>query len=107
MPGQIDGRLYQWLIHTLATRAMPWCTSVIAFCLLYVQALMVNYMVNEYRMIVKRQPFLPAMALPADHLAAAGMELYVIAVLANTFIIWMFIYLFRLYNVYQCKGADI
>jgi len=96
-----DGRLYQWLISALPQSAMLY--SVISFVLIYVQALMVNYMVNEYRMIA-RQNFLPAMAyvlittlLPEwNHLTAP--------LLSNTLIIWTFIYLFRLYNLSNVKG---
>ena len=36
-------------------------SSVVAFFLLYVQALLINYLVNEHRM-TSRQTFLPAMA---------------------------------------------
>lgn len=92
----IDGRLYQWFVSLLPTGHLI-IYSVIAFVLLYVQALMVNYMVNEYRMIAKAT-YLPAMAyilmtslLPEWNYLSSPM-------LANTFIIWMFIYLFRLYN---------
>jgi len=99
---QIDGRLYQWLISLLPadnTRLY----SIIAFLLLYIQALMINYMVNEYRMIIKAT-YLPAMAfllltslLPEWNFLSSPM-------LANTFIIWMFIYLFRLYNSANAKA---
>lgn len=71
--------------------------SIIAFILLYTQSLMINYLVNEYRMITKAT-YLPAMAyllitslLPEWNFLSSPM-------LANTFIIWMFIQLFKLYN---------
>src|SRR5215203_5021559 len=77
--------------------------SFIAFLLLYTQALMLNYMVNEYRLIAK-QTYLPAMAyllvtslLPEWNYLSSPM-------LANTFIISMFIYLFRLYNSSNAKA---
>jgi hypothetical protein len=99
---QIDGRLYQWLMSLLPP-GQPMLYSVIAFSLLYIQAIMLNYMVNEYRMIVKAT-YLPAMSfllitslLPEWNYLSSPM-------LANTFIIWMFIYLFRLYNSVNAKA---
>lgn len=98
---QIDGRLYQWLISLLQPGNAA-SYSIISFTLLYTQALMVNYMVNEYRMITKAT-YLPAMAyilitslLPEWNYLSSPM-------LANTFIIWMFIYLFKLYNLANAR----
>lgn len=99
---EIDGRLYQWLVSVLP-QGNTSLYSVIAFVLLYTQALMINYLVNEYRMISKAS-FLPAMAymlltslLPEWNYLSSPM-------LANTFIIGMFIYLFRLYNSEKAKA---
>ena len=97
-----DGRLYQWLITALpANNSLLF--SIISFILLYTQALMLNYMVNEYRMISK-QTYLPAMAymlitslLPEWNYLSSPM-------LANTFIICMFIYLFSLYNAARARA---
>ena len=98
----VDGRLYQWFISLLPPDS-PMVYSVLAFTLLYTQALMINYMVNEYRMIIKAT-YLPAMAyllitslLPEWNYLSSPM-------LANSFIIWMFIYLFRLYNSNNAKA---
>lgn len=98
---EIDGRLYHWLISLLPANTALY--SVIAFALLYTQALMINYLVNEYRMISKAT-FLPAMAyilltslLPEWNYLSSPM-------LANSFIVWMFIYLFRLYNSDKAKA---
>ena len=99
---QNDGRLYQWLIHSLTSQSSVFF-SFIAFILLYTQALMLNYMVNEYRLIAK-QTYLPAMAyllvtslLPEWNYLSSPM-------LANSFIIWMFIYLFSLYNAAKARA---
>jgi len=94
--GQIDGRLYQWLISLLPQRDAI-LYSVIAFSLLYIQALMINYMVNEYRMIVKAT-YLPAMAFMLITSLLPEWNYLSSPMLANTFIILMFVYLFRLYN---------
>ena len=99
--GPVDGRFYQWFISVLPPNN-PMVYSVLAFALLYTQALMINYMINEYRMIVKAT-YLPAMAyllitslLPEWNYLSSPM-------LANSFIIWMFIYLFSLYNSNNAK----
>jgi hypothetical protein len=100
--GENDGRLYHWLMSMLPSGNAA-LYSVIAFALLYIQALLINYLVNEYRMIGKAS-FLPAMAymlltslLPEWNYLSSPM-------LANTFIIWMFILLFRLYNSDKAKS---
>lgn len=100
--GQIDGRLYQWFLSLLPPgNAMLY--SVIAFVLLYAQALMVNYLVNEYRMIAKAS-FLPAMAYILITSLLPEWNYLSSPLLANTFIIWMFISLFRLYNSSNVKA---
>jgi hypothetical protein len=91
-----DGRLYHALISFIDGSAM--LAAVFSFLLLYIQALMLNYLVNEYRM-TSRQTFLPAMAslLPEWSVLSA-------ALVTNTFIILIFISLFRLYNVAGGNG---
>ena len=90
-----DGRLYQLLIQSFKNNTF-FC-SALSFSLLYVQALMINYLVNEYRMM-NRQNYLPGMAyllitslLPEWNYLSAPL-------LSATFVIWMFIMLFHLYN---------
>jgi len=100
--GPVDGRLYQWLISLLPSNSAA-SYAMIAFILLYLQALMINYLINEYRMIPKAT-YLPAMAymlvtslLPEWNYLSSPM-------LANTLIIWMFVYLFSLYNSPNAKA---
>ncbi|MFL5742406.1 MAG: hypothetical protein ACJ75B_19440 [Flavisolibacter sp.] len=90
-----DGHLYQWIVSFLSGHSV--ISAALAYFFLYIQALMVNYLVNEYRMMA-RYNYLPAMAymiitslLPQWNYLSSPM-------MANTFIIWMFIYLFSLYN---------
>jgi hypothetical protein len=94
-----DGFLYQQLLRYLSLHqaASPLLFSVISFILLYGQALMLNFLVNEYRMTA-RQSYLTGMSylmitslLPEWNYLSAPL-------LASTFVIWMFIKLFRLYN---------
>lgn len=97
-----DGRLYQWFVSVLPSGNSV-LLSVFTFMLLYIQSLMVNYLVNEFRLIT-RQNYLPAMAfmmitslLPAWNYLSAPL-------LANTFIIGIFIYLFSLYNAANARA---
>lgn len=92
---ETDGRLYQWLIDILP--GDPLLYAVISFTLLYSQALMLNYLVNEYRMMA-RQSFLPGMAYILVSSLLPEWNYLSSPLLANTFIIWMFILLFKLYN---------
>jgi hypothetical protein len=93
---QVDGRLYQWLVSSLPSGNAA-SYSVIAFILLYTQALMINYLVNEYRMISKGT-YLPAMAYLLITSLLPEWNYFSSPMLANSFIIWIFIYLFKLYN---------
>ena len=98
----VDGRLFQWFISILPPGS-PMVYSVIAFSLLYTQALMINYMVNEYRMIIKAT-YLPAMAYLLITSLMPEWNYLSSPMLANSFIIWMFIYLFKLYNSNNAKA---
>jgi hypothetical protein len=77
--------------------------SIIAFVLLYSQALMLNYLLNEFR-LMPRQNYLPAMAfmmitslLPEWNYLSAPM-------LANSFVLIMITLLFKLYNASNAKA---
>jgi hypothetical protein len=96
-----DGRLYQWLVSSLSNSTL--LSAVIAFLLLYIQALLLNYLVNEFRMM-PRYNYLVAMSymlitslLPEWNYLSSPM-------MANTLIIWMFVYLFSLYNAPNAKS---
>lgn len=102
--GVTDGPLYQaFLQYVIANNAF--LASILAFALLYTQALQVSYLANEYRLL-PRPNYLAGMAyllitslLPQWSYLSANL-------LANTFIIWMFIKLFSLYHQ-QPAGASI
>jgi hypothetical protein len=97
-----DGQLYRWLIHALPPDN-AWVSSFLAFGLLYVQSLLVNYLVNEYRMIA-RHTFLPAMAFLLVTSLLPEWNYFSAPLLANTFIIWIFINLFKLYNASNARA---
>lgn len=97
-----DGRLYQWLVTQLPPSNALVC-ALIAFGLLYIQSLMINYMVNEYRMMA-RQNYLPAMAFLLITSLMPEWNYLSAPLLANTFIIWMFTYLFSLYHAPNARA---
>jgi hypothetical protein len=100
-----DEDFYHWLIqfiNSFTNNNAVFC-SLLAFFLLYIQALMVNYLVNEYR-LMQKPTYLPAMAyllltsfLPEWNFLSSPL-------VATTFIIWIFIKLFRLYNLSNARG---
>lgn len=102
LASHIDGRFYQWLLSLLPPGNSA-LYSATAFTLLYIHALMINYMVNQYRLIIKAT-YLPAMAYLLITSLLPEWNYLSSPLLANTFIIWMFIYLFRLYNSNNAKA---
>ena len=92
----IDGRLYQWLLSLLPLNNGS-VTAVISFVLLYAQALMLNYLINQYRLI-GRQTYLPGMAYILITSLVPEWNYLSSPLVANTFIVLMLIYLFSLYN---------
>jgi hypothetical protein len=94
-----DGRLYQLLISYLPVNGTgnAILCSLISFLLLYIQGLMINYLVNEYRLITKPN-YLPGMTYLLITSLLPDWNYLSAPLVANTFIIWMFIKLFRLYN---------
>lgn len=90
-----DGTLYHTLLNFLPVNTLLY--SVLAFSLLYIQALMINYFVNEYRMIA-RQNFLPAMSYLLITSLLPEWSYLSSPLITNTLIIWMFVKLFKLYN---------
>lgn len=93
-----DGRLYQALVQAINnTGNSALLASAIAFFLLYIQALMINYLVNEYRMTT-RQTYLPGMAYLMITSLLPEWSVLSAALVSNLFIILIFTNLFRLYN---------
>jgi hypothetical protein len=101
-----DGHLYHALLKliTPAGGNNALMASVVAFFLLYVQALMLNYMMNEYRM-TPRPSFLAAMAYLILTSLLPEWNYLSSPLVTATLVIWMFILLFKLYNVQTAKGT--
>jgi hypothetical protein len=97
-----DGPLYKVLIAALPVNNAL-LGSLISFGLLYLQALLITYLANEYRMMT-RQNYLPGMAYLMITSLLPEWSYLSAPLLTNTFIIWIFILLFRLYNAPNAKA---
>jgi hypothetical protein len=92
-----DGWLYTNLIRSFPAGNGPLLAGGLAFLLLYIQALLMNHLVNEYRM-TGRQTFLPGMAFLLLTSLVPEWSLLSAPLLAGTLIVWAFHKLFELYN---------
>lgn len=99
-----DGKLYHAFVQYINGAGNgALLASVLAFVLLFVQAIMINYLVNEYRMTT-RQTFLPAMAYMLITSLLPEWSLLSAALVSNLFIILIFTSLFSLYNLEAANG---
>lgn len=94
---QQDGWLYVQLIKVFSSAQGGLLAGVLAFLLLYIQALMVNHVVNEYRM-TGRQTFLPGMAFLLITSLVPDWSCLSAPLIASTLVVWAFSKLFELYN---------
>jgi hypothetical protein len=102
---QNDEDFYQWLlqyINSLSSNNGLIC-ALLAFLLLYIHSLMVNYLVHEYRLLSK-QTFLPAMAYLLLTSLLPEWNYLSSPLIATTFILWILIKLFSLYNIPSARG---
>lgn len=98
-----DGLLYPLLVQALGAGAQ-YTGALVAFLLLYGQAMMINYAVNEHRLTAKYS-FLPAMAYLLITSLLPEWNYFSPPLLASTLIIWAVLKLFRMYNVASVKGT--
>jgi hypothetical protein len=99
-----DGGLYPYFTSFIGLKESNSAASAfVAFLFLYIQALMLNHYVNEYRMTT-HQTFLPAMAYLLITSLLPEWSYLSPQLLAATLIIWAFGKLFRLYNQQAAKG---
>lgn len=97
-----DGPLYKWLINSLSSNN-AFFSSLISFGLLYLQALLITYIANEYRMM-SRQNYLPGMSYLIITSLLPEWSYLSAPLVTTTFVIWIFILLFRLYNAPNAKA---
>jgi hypothetical protein len=100
-----DEDLYHSLAGLLnsAGNSAPLWASVVAFLLLYIQALMINYLMNAFRMMGK-PTYLPGMAYLLVTSLLPEWSFLSSPLVASTLIILAFIILFRLYNMQEASG---
>ena len=104
--GMEDGRLYHVILSSITTegKSNALTCSTIAFMLLYGQALLINYLVNEQRMTT-RQTFLPAMSYLLVTSLLPDWNYLSAPLVASTLIIWTSIKVFKLYNATVASGV--
>ncbi len=102
---QNDEDFYHWLINWLTSLSPnnAFLCAAVSFLLLYSQALLINHLINEYRLIA-RPTYLPAMAYLLITSLLPEWNYLSSPLVAATFIIWIFIRLFRLYNLPASQG---
>lgn len=92
-----DGKLYDALASWVASLPTPFFGPILAFVLLYVLALGITNIVNEYRMTT-RQTFLPGMAFMLLTSLLPEWNRLSAPLVATAFIVWAISRLFELYN---------
>lgn len=92
-----DGWLYKAFIKALPETQGPILAGCLAFILVYVQSLILNHAVNEYRM-TGRPTFLPGMAYLLITSLVPEWSYLSAPLMASAFIVWAFSKLFELYN---------
>ncbi len=97
-----DGPLYRALVSSFSADD-AFVSTLFAFGLLYLQALLVTYLANEYRLLT-RQNYLPGMAYLMITSLLPEWNHFSAPLLATTLVIWIFIKLFRLYNTAQAQA---
>jgi hypothetical protein len=102
---QNDEDFYHWLIgfFNSFTTNNGLISSVFSYFLLYIQALMINYLLNEYRLLPK-QNYLAGMAYLLLTSLLPEWNYLSSPLVTSTFVIWIFILLFRLYNIANARG---
>lgn len=99
-----DSFFYDSLASLLVVGTDSLSASVIAFTLLFIQAFLLNYLVNEFK-LTARHTYLPAMAyiiitslLPEWNYLSAPL-------IANTFVVWALILLLKVYNTPSARST--
>lgn len=98
-----DGPFYVSFLSSLLSPQQSLYAAIIGFVLLYLQAMMVNYLVNEYRMTAK-QTFLPAMSFILVTSLVPEWNKLSAPLVCSVFVLWAFIRMLRLYNLPKAGG---
>jgi hypothetical protein len=100
-----DGLLYQTIVHFLqpADTARPAVFSILAFLLLYTQAISLNTLINKYRM-TQRLTYFPGMAYLLVTSLVPEWNHFSAPMLVNSILIFVLAGLFKTYNLQRAKG---
>ena len=102
-PSGVDGKAYQWVSSFFDQPSSLIFASIVAFGLLYIQALLVTILVNEYRM-TNRPSFLPGMSYLLITSLLPEWNYLSPPLIAASFILWGISKLFQLYNLQAANG---
>ncbi len=93
-----DGMLYKGLVHYGETNTgTPVLLSILGFILLFIQAVLFNKMVNDHRML-QRPNYLTGMSYLLVTSVFSEWFVFSAALVANTFLIWVWAKLCSLHN---------
>ncbi len=92
-----EGRLYHEFSAWITRSEFPFLSSVLAFLLLYIQALLITSIINEYRMTM-RQTFLPGLSFLLITSLLPEWNFLSGPLIASTLVLWALARLFKLYN---------
>lgn len=98
-----EGMLYELVVSYINNNGFPILNSVLSFVLLYIQALIITGIINEYRMTT-RHTFLPGLSYLLMTSLLPEWSFLSAPLMATTFILWAFAKLFQLYNKPSANG---
>lgn len=106
LPEPKDGPLFRAVLHFLenAGKSNPVIYSFIAYGLLYTQAISLNKVINDNRMI-QRQTFLPAMSYLMVTSLVPEWNYFSAPLLVNSILVFVLAGLFQTQNMQQAKGT--
>ncbi len=99
---EADGTLYHSIASFFSKGEETFLASVLAFALLYLQALLLNFLVNEFRLTLKPN-HLPGMAYLLITSLLPEWNQFSAPLIANTLIILGFTQVLRIYNANAAK----
>ena len=102
---QPDGNLYTGVVSWLNSTGVSVLSGLLSFLLLYVQALTITGIVNEYRMTT-RQTFLPGLAYMLITSLLPEWSFLSAPLVATTLILFAFAKLFHLYNNNAARASS-
>lgn len=98
-----DTFLYHQLVEWLRSHASPGVVAALAYGLIFLQAMIVNRFVSDYRM-VQKSTYLPAMSYLLVSSLLPEWNWFSAPLIINTLLLLIFFALFRLYNQQHIRG---